>query len=314
MRSTRTSFKAAFDYCKDNEEKIRNEKLLDNLKNKKHKEFWRDVQKTKNTNKLLPTFIDNEKEHDKIAANFSKKYKEILDKSQNGISSAESIDLDMSDVSIGEMANKFCASDIKRAIKSLKASIGHDNIHTNHLSNCSDSFIEIIAKLFSACVMHGYTPIDMLRGTINPVVKDKHGNITSSDNYRPVMSSSIFLKLFENCLKVKIGDYCNLNDRQHGFRSKYSTTTACFALKETIFSYVNANSSVYACFIDISKAFDSIDHKILIEKLLDSGISKVYVNLIKFWYCNQRVSVRYGKQMSDEWLLCNGVRQGGGSF
>ena len=79
------------------------------------------------------------------------------------------------------------------------------------------------------------------------------------------MNSSTFLKLFEYCLLNKISPYVNLNDRQHGFRQKYSTSTACFLLKETILSYMNANLIVIACFADISKAFDSVTFKILFE-------------------------------------------------
>ena len=103
----------------------------------------------------------------------------------------------------------------------------------------------------------------------------------------------------------------SLNDRQHGFRANYSTNTACFVLKETLLNYTKSNSNVYACFIDISKAFDTVSHKILLKKLRDYGIPDLYVNVIGYWYGNQYVRVRYGSSYSDEWRLCNGVRQGG---
>ena len=64
-------------------------------------------------------------------------------------------------------------------------------------------------------------------------------------------------------------------------------------------------------FFDISKAFDSVDHCILIKRLLKLNIPKVYVSLIKFWYSNQFVKVRFESEFSCEWKLCNGVRQGG---
>ena len=63
--------------------------------------------------------------------------------------------------------------------------------------------------------------------------------------------------------------------------------------------------------MDISKAFDSVSHSLLMKKLLQYGIPVMYVNIIKYWYSNQIVKVRYGSEYSDEWTLCNGVRQGG---
>ena len=77
---------------------------------------------------------------------------------------------------------------------------------------------------------------------INPRVKDKYGDVSNSNNYRPVMSSSVFLKLFEYCLLQKIEKSIKLNDRQHGYRSNYSTSTACYVLKETVLNYTMSNS------------------------------------------------------------------------
>ena len=169
----------------------------------------------------------------------------------------------------------------------------------------------MIAKLFSACIIHGYLRLEIITGTINPLVKDCHGDLSNSDNYRPVMLSSVFLKLFEYCLLTKINPYFSFNDRQHGFRKSYSTSTAYMVLKETVLNYIHSGSFVYACFIDIKKAFDSVDHKMLLEKLINCKIPKIYVNLIKFWYSNQEVCVRFGNAVSKPFYICNGVRQGG---
>ena len=133
----------------------------------------------------------------------------------------------------------------------------------------------------------------MLRGVITPIIKDRFGDLSNADNYRPVMSSSVFLKVFEYCILNRIEPYIRLNDRQHGFRTNYSTGSACLVLKETVLNYVNSNSAVYACFVDISKAFDSVNHEILMKKLIEYGVPEVIVNLIKFWYNHQIVNVRY---------------------
>ena len=109
--------------------------------------------------------------------------------------------------------------------------------------------------MYSSFSSHGYMPTMLLKGTIEPTVKDRFGNLSSSGNYRPVMSSSVFLKLFEYCLLKKISPFVNLNDRQHGFRPNHSTSTACFVLKETVLDYAKSKTEVHACFVDIRKAF-----------------------------------------------------------
>ena len=175
----------------------------------------------------------------------------------------------------------------------------------------SDLFNELISKLFFSFVVHSYIPIAMLRGSITPIIKDRFGDHSSSDNYRPVMSSSVFLKLFEYCLLERIEPFVKLNSRQHGFRSNYSTSSACLVLKETVHNYIKSNSDVYACFIDVSKAFDSVNHDILMKRLLECGIPRIFVNLIEYWYDNQWVNVKFLSCISNDWKIGNGVRQGG---
>ena len=183
--------------------------------------------------------------------------------------------------------------------------------HSNHMKLASELLVDLFADIFTSFIIHCYVPTDILRGVITPLVKDKLGNLTTSSNYRPVMSSSIFLKLFEYCLLSKIEPYVNLNDRQHGFRKTYSTSSACLSLKETVMHYTKGNSDVYVCFLDISKAFDSVSHNILMSKLIETGIPEYIVHLIEFWYANQYVNVKYNSAFSEDWKVNNGVRQGG---
>ena len=85
------------------------------------------------------------------------------------------------------------------------------------LSN-SENFINPLSKLFTTLVIHNFVPKDMVRGIIIPLIKEKFGDNTSTANYRPIMNSSTFLKLFEYCLLNKISPFVHLDNRQHGFR------------------------------------------------------------------------------------------------
>ena len=310
MKETRRMFKNVLNNCKLNEQKIRDDKLVQNLQNKKFKEFWKEVNYSKKESNRMLHNIDNEANPENIARIFSDKFRLIFDKDNIGKSKAQMTNK-VSEQNNVYKTQVFSIQNVHDAIHKLKHSIGPDGIHSNHVKLFTPLCKELFALLFSGFIKHNYMGLDILKGIIGPTIKDKYGNKNDSNNYRPVTSSSVFLKLFEYCLMEKLVDFLNFNDRQHGFRGRYSTSTAYFVLSETVLNYINAGSRVYACFLDISKAFDSVCHEILIEKLIKSGIPSGYVNIIKYWYSNQYVNVRYGNGYSSEWKLCNGIRQGG---
>lgn len=125
------------------------------------------------------------------------------------------------------------------------------------------------------------------------------------------MNSSNFLKLLENCLRGKLEKSLKLNSRQFGFRKTMSCNMANSVLRETIRSYTTNGSNVHAAFLDLSKAFDKVNHSILPLKLLEAGVSKLIVNLIIDMCNNQYVNVIFEEIKSASWKIGNGVRQGG---
>ena len=285
--------------------------MAQNYKEKKYNQFWNDVRKNKQGPLSQPTSIDGESDPQVVANYFSSKYKIIFDNNKNGISSAEKVNLDLPKYERNYNSGRISQSKVRDAIKQLKCTIGDDMIHSNHLKFCSDLYIKVLTQLLPSFVIHGYIPEDMLEGTITPTIKDRFGYLGDSGNYRPVMSSSVFLKILEYCILFEIKPLVKLNDRQHGYREKYSTNTACFVLKEVVHEYCNRNSKVYSCFLDFSKAFDNVSHEIIIRNLKSIGVPELYLNLIKFWYSNQYAKVKYNGKLSESWEICNGVRQGG---
>ena len=143
MKQSRSNFKSALDQCRRNEEKIRNEKMANSFKNKKYKEFWHNVNLNKKGQVTTPTVIDGESNPQIVADKFSKKYKSIFDRNKKGISSAESVDINLTQYERENYHGRISQSNVREAIKQLKMAIGADMIHANHLKFCSDMYIRI---------------------------------------------------------------------------------------------------------------------------------------------------------------------------
>ena len=107
----------------------------------------------------------------------------------------------------------------------------------------------------------------MLKGVIRPMLKNSLGNIKDSSNYREVMISSNLLKFFEYCLLPIIQRYTNVSPMQFGYIANTSTSLAALILKEAVHKYLTAESKVYSCFLDLSKAFGRVNYDMLLQKL-----------------------------------------------
>ena len=124
------------------------------------------------------------------------------------------------------------------------------------------------------------------------------------------MISSHFFKVFEYCLLPSIKSL-PLCPSQFGYRSGSSTVLANAILKETIERYFCAGSPVYSCFLDLSKAFERVNHEFFLQKLERKGCPSHTVNILRTIYRHTRVRVHVGGTFSDEWSTGRGVRQGG---
>ena len=131
-------------------------------------------------------------------------------------------------------------------INRINDGVGFDNIHSNHLKHTGVITRKFISKLFTAMLCHGYVPKEMLRGHIKPRIKNSQTCGTKSDNYRPVMSSSVLLKLFEYSVLEKLTENIKINDLQFGFTEYSSCANAITFLKDTILYYTEHSTPVHA--------------------------------------------------------------------
>ena len=117
-----------------------------------------------------------------------------------------------------------------------------------------------------------YVPRSFGRGRLVPIPKEsgKKG-IMSVDMFRGITISPVISKTFEHCVLLLYNRYFETSERQFGYKSKVGCTGAIFAVRKVIEHFTDNDSTVNICCLDISKAFDRINHNALFLKLMHRG-------------------------------------------
>jgi len=145
----------------------------------------------------------------------------------------------------------------------------------------------------------------MKYSTVTPV--HKKGVFTDPSNYRPISVVTSFAKVLEMALYERMVEYISYNsimtDQQFGFRKGYSTDEAIFKLVYEVLNALNDKSKVGSIFLDLEKAFDSVNHSLLIKKLSCYGINGKAKQLIESYLSNryQRVILKKIQEQTPMW-------------
>ncbi|KAJ2938094.1 hypothetical protein O0L34_g17653 [Tuta absoluta] len=206
----------------------------------------------------------------------------------------------------------FSDEDVFNVLMKMKRgkSPGHDGLSLEHLHYAGTHICKLLAQLFSLCIKFGYLPSSLIQTVVVPVVKNKTGDLSSINNYRPISLATVVAKVFERLLQKKLTPCLEIDDAQFGFRPGLSTDTAIFSLKQIVNTYRDRKTSVYGCFLDLSRAFDTLDHNTLWSKLRRAQAPSGVVDLLAYWYKHQTNNVRWANMLSDSFGLMCGVRQG----
>ena len=144
-----------------------------------------------------------------------------------------------------------------------------------------------------------------------PLVKNRAGDLSSADNYRPIALCTVASKVMESILSHRLNDYLYVEDNQFGFRKGLSTDMCIYTFKQIIEYYTTHSSPSYICYIDSKKAFDRVNHWTMFSKLLKRGVPLYIVRILVHWYNTQQYSVLWCGITSDLFTASNGVKQGG---
>lgn len=303
-RNLRKQFKKALIHSQRNTEQEAMDNIVNKAKNKQFKKFW-----TKSNELLKP------KRNNVGRIDDSDNAKEIANKFRDIFCDISGIDTPKSYTSLPYDKDEVIVeeSDVDFAMKSMKSgkSPGHDNLSIEHFKNAGVYPKKLLSKLFNLILSHNFLPENMTKTIITPIPKSSQLDLTTSSNYRPISLSTIIARLLEKVILQKIQNNLITNDSQMGFKSELTTDYAIYTAKQTIQRYLRNKTTTYACFLDLSKAFDKVDHKRLWEKLQKRNVPYSIINLLNIWHIKQTNFVKWNDEMSKAMYLRTGLRQGG---
>ena len=203
--------------------------------------------------------------------------------------------------------------EISTAISKLRRNkaAGSDTLCAENLIFCSQSLHILLSMLFTSIFFHGNLPESLVHTLLIPLLKNKAGDLSDRNNYRPIALANIISKVFEIILLNRCEQHLSTTDFQFGFKQKHSVDMCIYVLKEIVDYYRSNGSPVYICSLDASKAFDKVNHSILFSKLVDRNVPMYIVRVLSVWYSTQQLNVQWGRCHSETFGVSNGVRQGG---
>ena len=191
---------------------------------------------------------------------------------------------------------------------------GLDGVTTEHLQYCHAILPCVLSKLFNLMIRVGHVPAGFGQSYTVPVLKSsgiRYSKMLDANDYRGVSISPVISKVFEHCVLERYSDYFVTSCNQFGFKKGSSCTQAIYTLKCAVNYYISRGSTVNICALDLSKAFDKMNHCGLFIKLMRRRIPVQLLSLLEYWFSLGVTCVKWGTIMSANFTLSCGIRQGG---
>jgi Txe/YoeB family toxin of Txe-Axe toxin-antitoxin module len=203
--------------------------------------------------------------------------------------------------------------ELENTILQLKeCSPGYDGITAKIFKESYQYCLDPLLKITNLVLIQGIFPHELKIASVTPIFKNKDPSLFS--NYRPVSVLPLLSKIFEKLTYNRILSFLNDNNilykLQFGFRNNYNTSLALIYLVDKIKMALDEGKFVLGLFIDLSKAFDTVNHAILLDKMYNYGIRGNAYNLINSYLSERRQFVCFENSKSECLKINCGVPQG----
>ena len=205
-------------------------------------------------------------------------------------------------------------TDIAKTICQLKpkSSAGYDFFSSKVWKEITDSISCSLSKIINQSLCTGIFPSKLKLARVIPLYKKEDGE--QFGKYRPISLLSSISKIFEKFAFDQLYDYLSLHglllDNQHGFLKHHSTELAALELTDRILHEIDQTKVPFAFFLDLSKAFDTINHDILLTKLKYYGIKDTPLDWFRSYLTQRLQCVEFDGTASSSREIETGVPQG----
>ena len=193
-----------------------------------------------------------------------------------------------------------------------KTSRGVDDLSNKLLKDIKDEIVPPLTVMINHCLNSGIFPDKLKVAKVMPVYKKCEKYLFN--NYRPISILPSVSKVFERVMHNQLYSYLTNNhllyENQYGFRDKHSTELAALDLVDRLICAMDSKNVPLSIFLDLSKAFDTLDHSILLHKLNYYGVHGNSLNLFRSYLSQRKQFVEYNNCRSDCLSITTGVPQG----
>lgn len=303
--------------------------IVINEKRNKWKEFGEKMERDSKGNqklfyKTLKTLREDKKTDTKYikdkTGEILKKDKEIMKRwreyFQELLVAKERVEENNEQCEITEDSNReyITLNELQETIRQLKngKAAGYDKITGEMLKNMGEKGAEMLLEIYNKAWKEEQFPSDWEKALIVPIYKK--GDNKDCNNYRGITLLCTAMKVLETIIDKKIRPILDntLEESQSGFRKGRSAQDHIFTIKQIIEKRTQQQKKTYLAFIDLEKAFDRVPREKLWNILENRGVEHKTIRIIQKIYKNNKNKVISHNRSSEEFITCEGLRQGGG--
>ena len=205
--------------------------------------------------------------------------------------------------------------EISILVKICKSSYPHNDSLPKQLTDLIEpTLTELYQSIISQSIYTSIFPTSLKYAIITPLLKNSNLDDKLLKNYRPISKLPFLSKIFERVISKQIIEYLSENElypiNQSAYRKNHSTETTIVSIFDNIYNAIDEGNKVQLVLLDMSAAFDTISHKILLDRLEEIGIADKALDLLKSYITNRTYRTLINDIQSDEFQLKYGVPQG----
>lgn len=194
-----------------------------------------------------------------------------------------------------------------------KTAVGHDELSGYLLKSLASEIAPNVTKIFNTSLSQGIFPTSWKKANVSAIWKGK-GTKSDPANYRPISVLPVIARLFERISAKQLYEYCEKRElipaRQFGFRARSSCELALLSALDQWMGQVDKGDIVGALLVDLSKAFDTVPHQLLLKELMNTGCAQTAVKWFHSFLVGREQRVIQRPIVTDWMPVTRGVPQG----